>query len=76
MNKDHSLKQSEPRVVLLMCGNDDVGKKSICRQWMIRYESVSEDNKTFYKTFSFCIEEVVDGVRLTLPVEIRVMNGK
>jgi hypothetical protein len=76
MNKDKSLKAHEQKLVLLMVGNNETGKKTICREMIKNHQLVSEENKTFYISYSFTYEEAIENCKLTLPVEIRVMNGK
>jgi hypothetical protein len=77
MNKDQSLKANDQKLVLLMAGNDDTGKKSIVKQWCRNNPDVVEENKTFYKSYSFLqILDFIDESPITLPIEIRILNGK
>lgn len=76
MNKDKSLKAQEQKFVLLMVGNNETGKKTICKEMIKKYQFVSEENKTFYISYNFIYEETFEDCKLTLPMEIRVMNGK
>ena len=75
MNKDNSLKSNDQKIILLMVGNDDTGKKSISKQWMSKNQNESEESRTFYKTFSFLYEDVIEDEKVSNIVEIRVMNG-
>jgi len=76
MNKDQSLRAKDRKVTLLVVGNDDTGKKSITRQWMNKYTGESEECRAFYKIFNLLYEDFIDDERkVSIPVEIRVING-
>lgn len=75
MNKDASLKINDQKIVLLILGNDDTGKKTVARKWMSNYNMQSEDNRTIYKIFTFLFEDIIENERISCLVEIRVMNG-
>jgi hypothetical protein len=75
MNKDTSLKTNDQKLVLLMIGNDDTGKKTLARQWMNKYTMESEENRTYYKIFNFLFDDCIDNEKISIFVEIRVMNG-
>lgn len=76
MKKDKSLKAQDEKLILLMVGNNETGKKTICKELMKKYQSGKEENKTFYMSYNFIFEDQLDNCKLNLPIEIRVMNGK
>lgn len=75
MNKDNSLRKEETKLVLLLVGNPDTGKKSIAKQWLGKSFEMKE-HKTFYTTYHFTYEDLSDEERISIPGEIRVLNGK
>jgi hypothetical protein len=75
MNKDMGLKKEEMKLIFLIAGNTDTGKKSIAKQWLSKVHFEFEENKTFYKTYHFTFEDIVDDMRLSIPGEIRILNG-
>lgn len=75
MNKDLSLKANEHKVVFLMVGNDETGKKSIAKHWANKYIIEYEENRTFYKTINISYEDIIDDEKVSFPIEIRIMNG-
>jgi hypothetical protein len=77
MNKDSSLKSTEQKIVFLVVGNNNTGKKSIANAWMNLSKSAefTQENRTFYNIYSFLLEDVIDNENLSNIVEIRVMNG-
>jgi hypothetical protein len=76
MNKDKSLKTQDEKLILLMVGNNETGKKTICKEMMKNYQFINEENKTFYISLNFIFEDTINELKLTLPIELRVMNGK
>ena len=75
MNKDKSLKANEQKLILLMVGNNETGKRTLCKEIMRKYQSTNEENKTFYMSYSFIYQETIDDQKLAIPMEIRVING-
>jgi GTPase SAR1 family protein len=75
MNKDLTLKSNIQKFILLIVGNDGVGKKSIARKWANKYKVESEENRSFYYSINFLFDDKLDDENIKMPVEIRILNG-
>jgi hypothetical protein len=77
MKKD--LKTEENKMVFLIAGNSAVGKKGILTQWKNNmnqnYHFMSEIDKSYYSSYNFECEELIDGIKFSFIIEIRVLNG-
>ncbi len=67
--------EKQTKLVFLLCGNDGVGKKSIINEWKKKMKFDKEEDKSFYKVYSFTLEHRSDDIFLTLNFEVRVLNG-
>ncbi len=75
MNKDKSLKSKDEKLIFLVIGNSQTGKKTICKEIMRRHKITSEENKTFYTAYNFNYEDRIMDRKISIPIEFRVMNG-
>ena len=75
MNKDEVLKKDTFKLILLVCGNNKTGKKSIVNKWLENIEKF-EDKKTFYSSISFKLKENINNVEIEIPSEIRILNSE
>jgi hypothetical protein len=75
MNKDKSLKANEQKLILLMVGNNETGKRTLCKEILRKFQSTHEENKTFYMAYNFIYQDTVENCKLSIPTEIRVING-
>jgi len=79
MNQDKSLKESEKKLVFLICGNSGVGKKSFVNNILNKlnlHEAMIPENKSFYIVFNFKVKRKIDDNTITIPIEIRILNSK
>ena len=67
--------QHENNIVILVCGNSGVGKRSIINEWKKKLKYLSEEVKLFYKIYKFSFEHQIDINFIPLTLEIRVLNG-
>lgn len=73
MEKDISLKTRDEKLVILVLGNESVGKKSLVQNWMKIFKLISTESKSFYKNyiFSYTIESFPN----PLIIEVRILNS-
>lgn len=74
MNKDSALRKETQKMVLLVCGDPKTGKKTLVNAWK-KNNSTIEENKSFYKVFSFTHTEKIDDIDVDIPCEIRILNS-
>ena len=74
MNQDIALKKEEFKMVLLVCGDPQTGKKTIVNNW-IKDKENNIDNKSFYKVYTFSHEEMIESTPINIPCEIRILNS-
>ncbi len=74
MEKDITNKKKEYKMVLLVCGDSQTGKKSIVNKWLEKI-SKTEDVKSFYRIYSFSIDEPVGEETMKIPCELRILNS-
>lgn len=67
--------EKQIKLVFLLCGNDGVGKKSIINEWKRKMKFEKEEDKSFYKVYSFTLEHRSDDLSLNMNFEVRVLNG-
>ena len=77
MDKDTSLNKKEDyKMVLLVCGDPQTGKKTIVNNWLKDKEKdKSIESKTFYQVYNFVHTEQIDSGSINIPMEIRILNG-
>ena len=74
MNQDLAVKKDELKMILLVCGDPQTGKKTIVNNWLKDKEKNVED-KSFYKVYSFIHEEMIESTPIKIPCEIRILNS-
>jgi septin family protein len=78
MNKDKSLKESEKKLVFLICGNAEVGKKSFVNNILHKLnlqEAMNPEDKSFYIVYNFKLKRKIDDHTIPIPIEIRILNS-
>ena len=73
MDKDKSLQKGK-KMVLLICGDPQTGKKSIVNSWLKNIE-YKESDHSFFKDYSFTFDETMDNIKVGIPIEIRILNS-
>lgn len=75
MNTDLALKKEEMKMIVLICGNPQTGKKLLVSSWIKEKNGVIE-KKVFYEVFTFDFKETIDNIPITLSCEIRILNSE
>ena len=73
MDKDKSLQKGK-KMVLLICGDPQTGKKTIVNKWLNNIE-YTENDHSFYKDYIFSYQETIDNNKVSIPIEIRILNS-
>ncbi len=73
MDKDKSLQKGK-KVVLLICGDPNTGKKTIVNKWLNNIQ-FTENDYSFYKVYLFTYQETIDNNQVSIPIEIRILNS-
>ena len=75
MNKDSLLKSNDVKLILLICGDKQTGKKTIVKGIIKEKEYTKKDQATFTSYF-FTHEEVIGRSTILIPIELRVLNSE
>ncbi len=73
MDKDKSLQKGK-KMVLLICGDPNTGKKTIVNKWLNNIE-FTENDHSFYKDYLFTYNLTIDNNQVSIPIEIRILNS-
>ena len=73
MDKDKSLQKGK-KMVLLICGDPNTGKKTIVNKWLNNIE-FTENDHSFYKDYLFTYNQTIDNNQVSIPIEIRILNS-
>ena len=73
MDKDKSLQKGK-KMVLLICGDPNTGKKTIVKKWLNNIE-FTENDHSFYKDYLFTYNLTIDNNQVSIPIEIRILNS-
>ena len=73
MDKDKSLQKGK-KMVLLICGDPNTGKKTIVNKWLNNIQ-FTENDYSFYKVYLFTYQETIDNNQVSIPIEIRILNS-
>lgn len=75
MNKDSLLKSNDVKLILLICGDKQTGKKTIVKGIIKEKEYTKKEQATFTSYF-FTHEEIVGRSSILIPIELRVLNSE
>ena len=73
MDKDKSLQKGK-KMVLLICGDPNTGKKTIVNKWLNNIK-FTENDHSFYKDYLFTYNLTIDNNQVSIPIEIRILNS-
>ena len=73
MDKDKSLQKGK-KMVLLICGDPNTGKKTIVNKWLNNIQ-FTENDHSFYKDYLFTYNLTIDNNQVSIPIEIRILNS-
>ena len=71
MEKDLNLSKEEKKIILLICGDAKVGKKTIVKNWL-KNRKFTKIDKGNYLVFQFFYEIEKNSI----PIEIRILNSE
>ena len=74
MNKDLALISNEVKLIILVCGDCNTGKKTLVKQIIGDKKFNEKDNGNFI-SYSFNSDEFLGKEMVTVPIEIRVLNS-
>lgn len=75
MDKDLSLKSNDVKMILLICGDNKTGKKSIVKG-MIKDKEYTQKDHSSFKSYFFTHEEVIGKSNILIPMELRILNSE
>ena len=75
MNKDLSLKSNDVKMILLICGDNKTGKKSIVKG-IIKDKEFTKKEQASFKSYFFRHEEVIGKSNILIPIELRILNSE
>ena len=75
MDKDLSLNSNDVKLIILICGDNQTGKKTLVKQIIgdRKFTTKEVDNFTSY---SFNTDEFLGKSIISIPVELRILNSK
>ena len=74
MERDASLKANDVKMILLMCGDSQTGKKTIVKS-IIKNKQFTEKENVSFKSIFFTYEELIGNSKVEIPIEIRILNS-
>ena len=74
MDQDLSLKSSDVKMILLICGDSKTGKKSIAKGIYNNKTCTKKEHPTFV-SYSFTYEETIGKSSIKIPIELRILNS-
>ena len=75
MDKDLSLVSNDVKLIILVCGDNKTGKKTIVKQIINERQFKTKEQSNFISYF-FNYEEFVGKSNISIPVEIRILNSE
>ena len=75
MNEDLSLQQEDVKLILLICGDSQTGKKTIVK-CLINNRQYTKKEYSTYKSYFFKHEEVIRKATISIPIELRILNSE
>jgi len=75
MNEDLSLQAEEVKLILLICGDSQTGKKTIVKG-IINNRQYTKKQYSTYKSYFFKHEEVIRKSTISIPIELRILNSE
>ena len=75
MNKDSLLKSNDVKLILLICGDKQTGKKSIVKG-IIKEKEYTKKEQAAFTSYFFTHEEVIGRSTILIPIELRVLNSE
>jgi len=75
MEQDLSLNSNKIKMVILVCGDNKVGKKTLVKQIIGERKMTKKENENF-TSYSFNWDEFLGKSIISIPVEIRILNSE
>ena len=75
MNKDSLLKSNDVKLILLICGDKETGKKTIVKG-IIKEKEYTKKEQASFTSYFFTHEEVIGRSSILIPIELRVLNSE
>ena len=75
MNKDLSLKSNDVKMIILICGDNKTGKKTIVKG-IIKNKEYTKKEQASFKSYFFTHEEVIGKSNILIPIELRILNSE
>ena len=75
MNEDLSLQSDDVKLIILICGDSQTGKKTIVKG-IINNRQYTKKEYSTYKSYFFKHEEVIRKANISIPVELRILNSE
>lgn len=76
MNRDLQLKKNENKLVLLVCGDEKTGKKTIVENFLSSFKIDSHEEKTVYESYRFHFEYSSENEQIMIPAEVRILHSE
>ena len=75
MEQDSTLNSNQVKMIILVCGDSKVGKKTLVKQIIGERKFTKKENANF-TTYSFNSDEFLGKSLISVPVEIRILNSE